>query len=86
MFTPAASAGLPPRRSPPKQRRSLESWSWHGACAEMGCLTQALDAGIDPAGAFMRAVAIGSSNPGHGLPKVICGSCSVVLDTFGVNR
>jgi len=57
---------------------------WHGACAEMACLSQALDAGVNPAGGSIRAVAIGTSNPGHGLPKVICSSCSAVLDVFGV--
>lgn len=59
---------------------------WHGACAEMGCLSQALNAGVDPAGGWIRAVAIGTSNPGHGLPKVICRSCAAVLDQFGVAR
>jgi hypothetical protein len=59
---------------------------WHGACAEMGCLSQALNAGVNPAGGSIRAVAIGTSNPGHGLPKVICTSCSAVLDVFGVGR
>lgn len=59
---------------------------WHGACAEMGCLSQALDAGVNPAGGSIRAVAIGTSNPGHGLPKVICTSCSAVLEVFGVGR
>jgi hypothetical protein len=59
---------------------------WHGACAEMGCLSQALNAGVSPAGGSIRAVAIGTSNPGHGLPKVICTSCSAVLDVFGVGR
>lgn len=59
---------------------------WHGACAEMGCLSQALDAGVNPAGGSIRAVAIGTSNPGHDLPKAICSSCSAVLDDFGVER
>lgn len=56
---------------------------WRGACAEMGCLSQALAAGVNPAGGSIRPVAIGASNPGHGLPKVICTSCSAVLDVFG---
>lgn len=59
---------------------------WHGACAEMGCLSQALDAGLSPAGGSIRAVAIGTSNPGHGLSKAVCSSCSAVLDGFGVRR
>lgn len=59
---------------------------WHGACAEMGCLSQALDAGVNPAGGSIRAIAIGTSNPGHGLPKMICSSCSNVLEVFGVKH
>lgn len=59
---------------------------WHGACAELGSLSQALDAGVNPAGGSIRAVAIGTSNPGHGLPKKICTSCTAVLDEFGVAR
>lgn len=59
---------------------------WHGACAEMGCLSQALNAGVNPAGGLSRAMAIGESRPGHGLPKKACSSCSAVLDGFGVRR
>jgi len=58
---------------------------WHGACAEMGCLSQAFEAGLDPAGGIMHAVAIGTSNPGHGLPKMICSSCMAVMEQFGVS-
>jgi RHS repeat-associated protein len=58
---------------------------WHGACAEMGCISQALGAGVDPLGGTMRAVAIGSSNPGHGLPKLICSSCMAVMERFGIS-
>jgi hypothetical protein len=59
---------------------------WHGACAEMGCLSQALNVGVNPSGGSIRAVAIGKSNPGHGLAKMVCSSCSAVLDDFGVTR
>lgn len=58
---------------------------WHGECAELSCLSQALESGVDPQGGRMRAVAIGQSNPGHGLPKVICESCLSVMEKFGVS-
>jgi len=61
-----------------------ERANWHGGCAEMGCISQALYAGVNPAGGKIRAVAIGTSNPGHGLPKAICSSCQSVLRMFGV--
>ena len=62
----------------------LRAEDWHGDCAEMGCLSQALFEGVDPKGGRMRAVAIGSSNPGHGKPKKICESCKWVMRKFGV--
>jgi RHS repeat-associated protein len=58
---------------------------WHGQCAEMGCLDQALRAGINPAGGVSRAVGIGTSRPGHGVLKMTCSSCQGVLKEFGVN-
>lgn len=72
------SGAAGPACCPPPQRAP-----WHGACAEVGCLSQTLDAGVDPAGGTMRAVAIGTSDPGHGLPKM---SCSDLLDTLGAGR
>jgi hypothetical protein len=57
---------------------------WHGGCAEIGCLNQALEAGVDLTGGAMRAVAIGESNPGHGLPKKACSTCKNVMTQFGV--
>lgn len=35
---------------------------WHGACAEMGCLSQAIDRGINPSGGSIRAVASNDQN------------------------
>jgi RHS repeat-associated protein len=58
---------------------------YHGHCAEISCLNQALSAGVDPSGGTMRTVAIGTSNPGHGLQKVACSSCAAVMKTLGVN-
>jgi len=59
---------------------------WHGHCAEAGCLSQALNAGVDPAGGSSRAVNIGNSGKGHGTAKPTCSSCSYVLDLFGVKH
>jgi len=39
-----------------------------------------------PPGGTIRSMAIGIPDPGHGLPKVICTSCSTVLDVFGAGR
>jgi hypothetical protein len=89
VFTDVSTGGAPRVLNPAMQGAldnvpvSLRA-PWHGACAEMGCLSQVLDAGLDPAGGSIRAVAIGMSNPGHGLPKVICSSCVAVLEEFGV--
>lgn len=61
-----------------------QQMGWHGECAELGCLSQAVDANLDLNGSWIRAVAIGNSNPGHKLPKVVCSGCKNVLDQFGV--
>jgi YwqJ-like deaminase len=77
-FVPQLQAALD--RLPMQERAR-----WHGQCAEMGCLNQALKAGVNPEGGTSRAVAIGSSNPGHGVLKMTCSSCRGVLKDFGVN-
>lgn len=59
---------------------------WHGHCAEPGCLSQALKAGVNPAGGTSRAVNIGTSGRGHGTLKPTCSSCKNVLDQFGVKH
>jgi hypothetical protein len=91
VFTDVSTGGAPRVLIPAVQDAldavpAAQRAPWHGACAEMGCLSQAFDAGVNPAGGSIRAVAIGSSNPGHGLPKMICSSCSSVLDRIGVTR
>jgi RHS repeat-associated protein len=58
--------------------------AFHGECAEIGCLSQAFNAGENPRGGTMGTVAIGVTSPGHGLPKAACPSCRVVMDTLGV--
>jgi hypothetical protein len=60
--------------------------AWHGGCAEVACLDQALNAGVNSAGGTMRAVNIGVSGAGHNTPKPICSSCDDILRFFGVSR
>jgi RHS repeat-associated protein len=84
------STGGVPRKYNPKVQAALDSTPvdkrapWHGGCAENGCLSQAFDAGIDPAGGRSRSVNIGESGKGHGTPKSACPSCQWVLRQFGV--
>ena len=59
---------------------------WHGHCAEAGCVSQALEAGVNPAGGTSKAVNIGTSGKGHGTPKPACTSCQHLLDQFGVKH
>jgi len=59
---------------------------WHGGCAEPGCVSQALNAGVNPAGGTSRAVNIGESGRGHGTPKMTCSSCRAMLDFFGIKH
>jgi hypothetical protein len=66
--------------------QAAERAPWHGACAEIACLDKALNAGVDPRGGTIQAVNIGISGAGHNTPKVICSSCSDILDFFGVNH
>jgi RHS repeat-associated protein len=67
---------------PPSQRAP-----WHGKCAEPGCISQALNAGIEPAGGVSTAVNIRpSGNPSHGTFKAACSSCSALLDSFGIKH
>ena len=66
----------------PKEDRA----PWHGQCAEVGCLNQAMNSGVNPTGGNMRAVAIGDSSPGHGLPKPPCDSCKSVNRQLGINQ
>lgn len=59
---------------------------WHGKCAEIGCINQVLQSGVNPSGGTMRAVNIGKSGAGHRTPKAACSTCSNVADQFGVNH
>ncbi|TNH04333.1 PAAR domain-containing protein [Testudinibacter sp. TR-2022] len=57
---------------------------WHGYCAEIGCMNQALYAGQSLKGARGRAVNIGTSGKGHNTPKKPCSTCSNVATQLGV--
>lgn len=58
---------------------------WHGGCAEIVCLDNALNDGVSVKGASVKAVNIGISGDGHNTSKPLCSSCQSVLKFFGVN-
>ena len=60
------------------------TFKWTGQCAEVGCLNQALNAGVNPAGGTSIAVNIGNTGFGHGTFKEACPSCQFLLTYFGV--
>jgi RHS repeat-associated protein len=56
-----------------------------GGCAEVGCLSQLLNAGANPEGAVSVVVKIrGIGNPGNGQIIPACPSCANLLSRFGV--
>lgn len=60
---------------------------WHEGCAEPRCVSQALDAGIDPSSGFMNAVQIGT--PGvvpHGNLRPPCRSCTALRNAMGYRQ
>jgi hypothetical protein len=59
---------------------------WHGGCAEVGCITKALNDGQNPAGGTIRTVNIGDSGSGHNTPKDPCISCQDIIKHFKVNQ
>jgi hypothetical protein len=61
--------------------------AYHGQCAEIGCLNQAIKAGVNPSGGSMKAVKIrAAGNAAHGATKEACGSCAHVMDQLGVKN
>lgn len=67
---------------PPAQRSH-----YHGACAEVGCLSQAVNAGVNPAGGTSQAVRIRApEKAAHGSFMDACDSCKALLDFFGVEH
>lgn len=60
---------------------------WHGGCAEPRCVSQALEAGVDPSTGTMTAVQIGSRGPvPHGEVRGPCPSCQILRDVFGYDQ
>ena len=58
---------------------------WHGHCAEPGCISQALDEGMNLAGAVSTAVRIRAQGSAvHGTLKDACSSCAALLEQFGI--
>lgn len=74
----------------PKLQKALDSVPapqrapWHGNCAGIGCIDQALKSGINPSAGTSRAINIGKSGSGHGTYKQACGTCRHVLEQLGI--
>jgi RHS repeat-associated protein len=59
----------------------------HGKCVEPQCLSQALNAGVDPRGGFSAVTRVRSpNNPKQGTSIEPCKSCGVLLKFFGVGH
>jgi RHS repeat-associated protein len=59
--------------------------AFHGKCAEINCLSQAADAGVDVRGGTISVVRVRApGNPSHGTPLPPCSSCAHVLQNSGV--
>lgn len=87
------SAGNTYRPAHPKVQEALDRIpaeqrsKYHGGCAEVGCLGQALDAGVNPAGGNSHAVKIrAEGKAAHGTFLEACNSCKALLDYFGVKH
>ena len=61
--------------------------TYGGTCAEMQCLSNVYDEGIDPVGGVMEAVRVRApGDPRHGTPLPACDVCRWVLDQVGVTH
>jgi RHS repeat-associated protein len=90
IFTDVSTGGVPRANNPlvqsgldkiPAAQRSL----FHGGCAEVGCLNQAINSGVNPAGGASQAVRIRAEwKAAHGSLMEPCSSCQALLDYFGV--
>ena len=57
-----------------------------GSCAEIACISQAIEAGVDPPGGRIATAAIRAvGNPVQGTPVVPCVTCSQVLRILGIS-
>ena len=60
---------------------------WHGGCAEPRCVSQAIEAGVDPSGGIMNAVQIGDNGiVPHGNLRPPCTSCIALRNTIGYSQ
>lgn len=58
---------------------------FHGRCAEPQCISRALEAGVEPAGAEMSAARVRApNNPNHGTEIPACSSCARLAEWFGI--
>jgi RHS repeat-associated protein len=63
-----------------------ENAPFAGQCAEIGCLSQALNAGVNPSGGSVATAAIRAvGNPAQAVPVQPCVTCSQVLRYYGVH-
>ena len=91
-FSDVSSGGMARVNQPGVQRAldnvpAAQRSAYHGACAEIGCLNQAAQAGVDPAGGTMSAVKIRRpGNPAHATPIAPCSTCKNVMNQLGVNQ
>lgn len=60
---------------------------WHGGCAELRCVSRALDARVGPSGGTMIAVQVGDGGliP-HGATGPPCPGCEALKDAFGYGQ
>ena len=86
-----SARGAAPRVLHPKVVEALDAVPeelrepWHGECAEPGCISQALDAGLDPAKGTSTAVRIRRpGHPKHATHIAACSSCRALLEWFGI--
>jgi hypothetical protein len=92
VFTDVSTGGAPRSINPSVQKAldkipEAQRSPYHGACAEVGCLSQAKNAGVNPAGGSSQAVRIrADGKQAHGSFMDACSSCSALLDYFGVKH
>src|SRR5262249_36407706 len=92
VFTDVSTGGAP-RTLHPKVQEALDKVPpalrspYHGACAEPGCLSQALNEGVNPSGGVSTAVKIRApGKAAHGTRMPACSSCKAVNQAFGVDE
>lgn len=58
---------------------------YHGRCAEIHCVSQAVGEGLDVAGSTISTSKVGGpASARYGIPVEPCPSCQAVLDKFGI--